>query len=107
MCGITGIFYNKEKNGIEIFQSLLAIQHRGQDGAGIYWTNNDEFDIIKKSGLITQIFELNELQKMNGNMYLAHTRYKTNNIKDSYQPFIVQNNKVNISLCHNGNIINV
>lgn len=107
MCGITGIFYNKEKNGVEIFQSLLAIQHRGQDGAGIYWTNNNESGIMKDSGLITQVFTFNKLEKMNGNMYIGHTRYKTNNIKDSYQPFNVQNEKINISLCHNGNIINV
>lgn len=107
MCGITGIYYNNNNNGIEIFQSLLAIQHRGQDGAGIYWANNNETGIIKESGLISQIFQFDKLEKMNGNMYIGHTRYKTNNIKDSYQPFIVQNDKVKISLCHNGNIINV
>ena len=41
MCGITGLFYNNSNNALEIYESLLSIQHRGQDGAGICCINND------------------------------------------------------------------
>lgn len=108
MCGITGIIYNKTNNGIEIYQSLLSIQHRGQDGAGIYWINKNNSEIVRKSGLINQIFKLEQLKAMEGNIYLAHNRYKTNNIPNSYQPFVFKNDSVGeISMCHNGNITNV
>ena len=106
MCGITGILYNTNKNGIEIYQSLLAIQHRGQDGAGIFWSNT-KHNIIKESGLINQIFIPEQLKEMNGNIYIAHNRYKTNKIANSYQPFVLSNTNFTISLSHNGNIINI
>lgn len=111
MCGITGIYYNNynnkyDNNALEIYQSLLAIQHRGQDGAGIHWFNNKS-NIYKDYGLISCIFNYNMLTKMNGNIYISHTRYKTNNILNSFQPFEIQSENLSISLCHNGNIINV
>ena len=56
MCGITGVYYNNYKdkynNALEIYQSLLAIQHRGQDVVGIHWFN-DKSNIYKDSGLIS------------------------------------------------------
>lgn len=107
MCGITGIYYNNINNACQIYQSLLSIQHRGQDGAGIYWCNNTENDIIKKNGLIGNTFNYEMLKNMKGNIYIAHNRYKTNNVFESFQPFFLSNDKIKISLCHNGNIINV
>ena len=106
MCGITGIYYNNINNGCQIYQSLLSIQHRGQDGAGIYWCNNTENDIIKKNGLISNTFNHEILKNMRGTIYIAHNRYKTNNVFESFQPFFLSNDKIKMSLCHNGNIIN-
>ena len=105
MCGITGILYNTIHNGLEIYESLLSIQHRGQDGAGICCMNN-QVNMIKKSGLINNLCSYNELLQMNARIFLAHTRYKTNNIQNSFQPFHLQNSKLNMTFCHNGNIIN-
>ena len=107
MCGITGLFYNNRGNALEIYESLLSIQHRGQDGAGICNIDDEEDKIIKGKGLICNLFNYDILQNMKGRMFIGHTRYKTNNVKDSFQPFILKNGKIQMSFCHNGNIINV
>ena len=101
--------YNIKNNGLEIYESLLSIQHRGQDGAGICCVDNNRINnkIIKGKGLICNIFLYEELKSMEGTFFLGHTRYKTNNIKDSFQPFILNNNTLKIYFSHNGNIINV
>lgn len=106
MCGITAILYNNKNNGLEIYESLLSIQHRGQDGAGISTINNNDVDMIKNKGLISNLCSYEELKKMNSNIYLAHTRYKTNSVFNSFQPFHLKNDKFNMIFCHNGNIIN-
>ena len=107
MCGITGLLYNINNNGLEIYESLLSIQHRGQDGAGICCINENTDDkIIKGKGLIYNLFSYNELKEMSGKMFIGHTRYKTNDILDSFQPFILKNEKLKMYFCHNGNIIN-
>ena len=107
MCGITGLFYNNIGNALEIYESLLSIQHRGQDGAGICSIDNEKDEIIKGKGLICNLFNYNILQNMKGRMFIGHTRYKTNNVKNSFQPFILKNDRFQMSFCHNGNIINV
>ena len=94
MCGITGLFYNNNGNALEIYESLLSIQHRGQDGAGICNIDNEEDKIIKGKGLICNLFNYDILQNMKGRMFIGHTRYKTNNVKDSFQPFILKNDKI-------------
>lgn len=104
MCGISGIIYNNSNNGLEIFESLLSIQHRGQDGGGIFCVDTNK--IYKGKGLIHNLFSYDQLINMNSKMYLGHTRYKTNDVKDSFQPFIIENKNLHMSFCHNGNIIN-
>ena len=62
--------------------------------------------LIKSKGLISNLCSYEELKKMNSNIYLAHTRYKTNSVVNSFQPFHLKNNRFNMIFCHNGNIIN-
>ena len=107
MCGITGLFYNNISNGLEIFESLLSIQHRGQDGAGICYIDGYEDKIIKGKGLICNLFSYEELCNMSSKIFIGHTRYKTNEIKDSFQPIILKSKNLKICFSHNGNIINV
>jgi len=107
MCGITAILYKNQSNGIEIYESLLSIQHRGQDGAGISCLNENVVNIVKNKGLINNLCSNDKLLNMISNIYLAHTRYKTNNVVNSFQPFHLQNNLFNMVFCHNGNIINI
>lgn len=106
MCGITAILYNIINNGLEIYESLLSIQHRGQDGAGISNIIKNGVDTIKNKGLISDLCSYEELLSMKSNIYLAHTRYKTNNVVNCFQPFHLQSNNLNMTFCHNGNIIN-
>lgn len=106
MCGISGLICKEINNGLNIFKSLLAIQHRGQDGAGIFWSHNSTHKMIKNSGLINQVFDMEQLKKMKGSLFVAHNRYKTNNIPNSYQPYFYTCSHLSISVCHNGNITN-
>ncbi len=106
MCGITAIFYKNNNNALEIYESLLSIQHRGQDGAGICCINDKSNIIISRKGLVSDSFDYNELKELKGNVYLGHNRYKTNNVHYSFQPFNLKNNNFDLYLCHNGNIIN-
>ena len=69
MCGITIILYKNQSNGIEIYESLLSIQHRGQDGAGISCLNENVVNIVKNKGLIENICSYDTLFNMNSNIY--------------------------------------
>ena len=106
MCGITGMLCQEKVSGNEIYKSLLALQHRGQDGAGIFWSHDAGHKMIKSSGLINQIFNVEKLKQISGSLFVAHNRYKTNNIPDSYQPYYYSGKQLTISVCHNGNITN-
>ncbi len=81
MCGLTALISCSNKNGLEIYESLLSIQHRGQDGGGICCINEKKTNIVTGKGLLFNIFSYDELNKMEGNVFLGHTRYKTNNMR--------------------------
>ena len=106
MCGISGLISQEITNGLNIFKSILAIQHRGQDGAGIFWSHNSIHKMIKSSGLINQVFDIEKLKMIKGSLFVAHNRYKTNNVLNSYQPYFYTCPHLSISVCHNGNITN-
>ena len=106
MCGITGMLCQEKVSGNESYKSLLALHHRGQDGAGIFWSHDAGHNMIKSSGLINQIFNVEKLKQISGSLFVAHNRYKTNNIPDSYQPYYYSGKQLTISVCHNGNITN-
>ena len=106
MCGISGIMCQEKTNGLNIFKSLLALQHRGQDGAGIFWSHNSTHKMIKGQGLVNQVFDIDKLKQMKGSLFVAHNRYKTNNIPNSYQPYFYACSYLSVCVSHNGNIIN-
>ena len=105
MCGIVGIYGNDDVFK-DIYQGLLAIQHRGQDSAGII-TYDDRFHIKKGNGLIRDIFTAENVQRLKGNIGIGHTRYPTigGGRGEDAQPFIV-NSPFGIIMAHNGNVIN-
>ena len=103
MCGITGIF--GERNAPQVaLESLMSIQHRGQDSCGILCYNNN-INIKKGVGLISEVFSNWEVQK--SKLAIAHVRYPTIGTDPSRdaQPFYV-NYPYGLGLCHNGNIVN-
>ncbi|MFC2166270.1 amidophosphoribosyltransferase [Acidobacteriota bacterium] len=105
MCGVIGIVGNNNVFN-DLYQGLLAIQHRGQDSAGII-TYDGRFHTKKGNGLVRDIFSEDHLQRLRGNIGLGHTRYPTigSYRGDDAQPFQV-NSPFGIIMAHNGNVIN-
>lgn len=105
MCGILGI---TSQNPVvqDLYDGLMVIQHRGQDAAGIL-TYSDRFHLKKGSGLAKDVFRLEHLIKLQGNIGIAHVRYATAGCYDASeaQPFIT-NVPFGIALIHNGNLTN-
>jgi len=105
MCGVIGIIGNSDVFK-DLYQGLLAIQHRGQDSAGII-TYDGRFHTKKGNGLVRDIFSEDHFQRLRGNIGLGHTRYPTigSYRGEDAQPFQV-NSPFGIIMAHNGNVIN-
>ena len=105
MCGVIGIYGTGEVVR-EIYQGLLAVQHRGQDAAGII-TYDGRFHVKKGNGLVRDIFSAENIKRLTGNIGIGHTRYPTagGGRGEDAQPFFV-NSPFGIIMAHNGNVIN-
>jgi amidophosphoribosyltransferase len=105
MCGILGVCGSNNIVG-ELYIGLGALQHRGQDAAGIV-TYDKQFHLKKGNGLAQSIFNPKNLSRLSGNLGLAHTRYPTVGSGDaeSAQPFYL-NLPFGIAMAHNGNVTN-
>ena len=107
MCGIVGI--SAESNvAAEIYDSLLMLQHRGQDAAGItVCDQNDKLSSRKSMGYVRDVFQQQHMEKLIGNYGIGHVRYPTagGNGKEFAQPMYV-NSSYGIRLAHNGNLTN-
>ncbi|MGM0431118.1 MAG: amidophosphoribosyltransferase [Spirochaetota bacterium] len=105
MCGIVGIIAENSV-ATQLYDSLIQLQHRGQDAAGII-TCNDGLHMKKGSGLVRDIFQPRHIERLKGTMGIGHTRYPTSGerSKDEIQPFwtSVPNG---IAFAHNGNTVN-
>lgn len=105
MCGVIGIFDNDAVIS-KLYSSMLTIQHRGQDSAGIL-TYDGKFHLKKGNGLVNDIFDSRNIARLTGNVGIGHTRYPTigeGSVEDS-QPFWV-NTPFGIAGAHNGNVTN-
>jgi amidophosphoribosyltransferase len=105
MCGIVGI-YSHASVALELYESLIHLQHRGQDAAGIL-TCSERFYLKTGLGLVREIFNPKNLKPLKGNIGIGHTRYPTAggyNISD-VQPLWIGSPR-GIALAHNGNLVN-
>mgnify|MGYP002413037381 CR=1 FL=1 len=80
MCGVIGI-YSKDKRDISklMYYGLYALQHRGQESAGIAVNNNGYIDYYKDLGLVHEVFDKERLNRLKGNIGIGHVRYGTAN----------------------------
>lgn len=106
MCGIAGIVSNTSV-AQELFDALTVLQHRGQDAAGMITVDNSMFHLRKANGLVRDVFRNRHMQRLSGNLGIAHVRYPTAGSSSSAeaQPFYV-NSPYGIALAHNGNLTN-
>ncbi|NYT36675.1 amidophosphoribosyltransferase [Allopusillimonas soli] len=107
MCGIVGVAGASPVNQL-IYDSLLLLQHRGQDAAGISTSHEQFFNMYKAHGLVRDVFRTRNMRSLPGNSGLGQVRYPTAGSSDSVdeaQPFYV-NAPFGITFVHNGNLTN-
>ena len=107
MCGVVGIVSGDLVNQ-DIYDALLALQHRGQDSAGmVTWDDRARLNLRKGNGLVREVFEQRHMRRLTGNMGIGHVRYPTAGTSSAAeaQPMYV-NAPYGISLAHNGNLTN-
>jgi amidophosphoribosyltransferase len=108
-CGLFGVFGHPNA-AVLTYYGLFALQHRGQESAGIVTSNGPgtSFLIHKDMGLVSQVFGQTELEQLKGSRAIGHTRYSTtgtSTIKNA-QPFVVDCVRGQMAIAHNGNLIN-
>ncbi|WP_423793197.1 amidophosphoribosyltransferase [Methanocaldococcus indicus] len=109
MCGIFGIYSYENLNvSKKIYYGLFALQHRGQEGAGIAVSDGKNIGYYKNIGLVTEVFKDDILQNLFGHIGIGHVRYSTTGIKsvENCQPFVVKSSFGQIAIAHNGDIVN-
>lgn len=106
MCGVVGIAGKYPVNQ-RIYDALTALQHRGQDAAGIVTISGGQFRRRKASGLVRDVFRLDHMERLTGDIGIGHVRYPTQGSYGSAeaQPMYV-NSPYGITLAHNGNLTN-
>src|SRR5579862_7694719 len=106
-CGVVAIFGNPEAEKLA-YLGLHALQHRGQESAGIVTSDGMALHMHKAMGLVADIFNEDVLSKMRGTLGIGHTRYSTagDSALLNAQPIMVQSNKGMMALAHNGNLVN-
>jgi len=108
-CGIFGVFGHEDASKLA-YLGLYALQHRGQESAGIVsaTAGYSRFRMIKDMGLVSEVFNTKNLHDLGGNMAIGHVRYSTagsSHVKNA-QPFLADTSKGKIAIAHNGTIVN-
>lgn len=109
-CGVFGIFsHEKQKVASTAYYALFALQHRGQESAGIVVNDDGVFKTHKDAGLVNDVFTSGTLEKLGtGNMAIGHVRYgsKGTNARENAQPIVINHLKGNMAISHNGRLTN-
>ena len=106
-CGIFGICDHAEAAPLTYF-GLYALQHRGQESAGIATIRGDSIVEHKGMGLVSDVFEMSHLEELEGRSAIGHVRYSTtgSSVLVNAQPFLVRHRNKSYAVAHNGNIVN-
>jgi len=107
-CGVFGVYAPGEDIARLVFFALFALQHRGQESAGIATGDGERIQVYANMGLVSQVFNEASLTNLVGHIGIGHNRYSTtgSSQKCNVQPIIVGQGADMIAIAHNGNIIN-
>ncbi len=107
-CGIFGAYIPGHEAARAAFFGIFALQHRGQESAGIAASNGSSLSVTAEVGLVSQVFEEEDLENLGGHLAIAHTRYSTtgSNRRQNAQPLLAYGPRGAVALGHNGNVIN-
>ena len=112
-CGVFGVYAPLGENvAPDIYNGLIALQHRGQEAAGISVSRTDgpRGNILTKKGmgLVSEVFETGDIERLTGNIGVGHVRYSTTggSVPENAQPIAMNYIKGSLALVHNGNIMN-
>ena len=106
-CGVFGIS-NQPEAAKQTYLGLYALQHRGQEAAGICARENGFLRLHKGQGYVADVFSESVLDSLPGDTAIGHTRYSTHggNVPSAAHPFLVHGRFGQLALCHNGNLTN-
>jgi amidophosphoribosyltransferase len=106
-CGVIGIYGHPEAANIA-YLGLYALQHRGQESAGIVVSDERSLSIEKGMGLVAEVFSEQRLRRLHGRSAIGHVRYSTAGSSDlaNAQPFLASSRRGSLALAHNGNLVN-
>ncbi len=106
-CGIFGIYGHPEGAKLSYF-GLYALQHRGQESAGIAVARNKNIVGHNGMGLVPNVFDMTHLEQLEGGSAIGHVRYSTtgSSILTNAQPFVVHHRNKSYAIAHNGNLVN-
>ena len=107
-CGVIGVFAPNEDVARMAFFGLYALQHRGQEAAGIAVADGQTISLYKGVGLVSQVFTATTMAELSGHYAIGHTRYSTtgSSLLRNAQPFMIETIHGPLALAHNGNLIN-
>jgi len=107
-CGVFGIYAPNQGVAHETFLGLYALQHRGQESAGIAVSDGDTITVVKDMGLVTQVFDERKLAPLEGHLAIGHVRYSTTGSSNwrNAQPVYRSVAECGFALGHNGNLTN-
>src|SRR5881392_839388 len=108
MCGVFGIRAPDRDVARVTFFGLFALQHRGQESAGIAVSDAGRLTVLRDMGLVTQVFDEQKLRGLRGDVAIGHTRYSTTGSTHwaNAQPLIQRGRGRTVALGHNGNLVN-
>ncbi|WP_440952745.1 amidophosphoribosyltransferase [Methanococcoides sp. FTZ1] len=112
-CGVVGVLMHDadaqdKPASLQIYYSLYALQHRGQESTGITVRTDNTVKSIKGMGLVPEVYSKDDLLKLKGNIGVGHVRYSTTGDSkiENCQPLMVNYKSGNVAIAHNGNLVN-
>ncbi|MCL6422907.1 amidophosphoribosyltransferase [Brachybacterium sp. JHP9] len=107
-CGVFGVFAPGEEVAKLTYYGLYALQHRGQESAGIATSDGEQILVYKDMGLVSQVFDESALSALTGHIAIGHARYSTTggSVWSNAQPTLGARAEGTVALAHNGNLVN-